>query len=124
MLLNQFNKRLSAVAVVALIVPSLAAAQIADVNDFFQFIGSVLNAILPLLIALAVIYFIWGVLKYLRAGDNPEMRQESRGFILNGVIAIFVMVSVWGLVNILVGTFSLNNDAVNIPTLPALPTIP
>ena len=36
-----------------------------------------------------------------------------------GIVALFVMVSVWGLVNVLKGSFNLDNE--NIPVAPAIP---
>ena len=44
--------------------------------------------------------FLWGVLKYvLNASDDAKA--EGKQFMLWGIIALFVMVSVWGLVNLI-----------------------
>lgn len=74
--------------------------------------------IMPLLILGALVLFLFGVVKtfFWNSGAGKE---EGKGFILWGVVALFVMVSVWGLVNVLRSTFSLDND--NIPPAPAVP---
>lgn len=76
-----------------------------DENGATAFIDSIMriiSKIIPLLVAVAVLIFIWGVLKYILAGsDDATKRTEARGFMIWGIIAIFVMVSVWGLVGIL-----------------------
>jgi hypothetical protein len=40
-----------------------------------------------------------------RAGDNEEKRQAGRDLMWFGIIALFVMIGVWGFVNILYHTF-------------------
>jgi hypothetical protein len=79
-----------------------------------------LNDLIPLMIGIAVVVFLWGVLKYVMAGDDAEKRKSGGALMAYGVLAIFVMVSVWGLVNILVDTFNLDNT---VPTdIPEVPT--
>ena len=82
----------------------------AVINDIF--IGGLLKPLVPLLIGLAVVVFIYGVLTtVLSEGDKKE---EGKQYMLWGIIGIFVMVSVWGLVAILQNTFQLENKPQNI----------
>jgi heme/copper-type cytochrome/quinol oxidase subunit 2 len=74
-----------------------------------DFIGNVITAVIPLIIGVAVLLFLFGVLKYVTNGGDPEKRTEARNTMIWGIIAIFVMVSVWGLVNVLTNTFALDN---------------
>lgn len=83
--------------------------------------GGVLTAVVPLLIGFAVVFFLWGVLQFVAAGGNEEKRTEGRNTMIYGIIAIFVMVSVWGLVNVLEGTFNLSDDASNIQDKKLIP---
>jgi hypothetical protein len=80
--------------------------------------GRFIDQVLPLVIALTVLVFVWGVFKLVLAGDSDDARKEARGYITWGVVALFVMVSVWGLVNILISSFGLSN------ALPAMPAVP
>ncbi|MBU0723180.1 pilin [Patescibacteria group bacterium] len=80
----------------------------ADPPLFEDVLGNALGLVknlFPILVALAVTYFLWGVIKYIRLSDNPEERIKGRDLMIHGIIAIFVMVSLWGLVGILVDTF-------------------
>lgn len=81
---------------------------------FFNIIN---NILIPAVFALAFLFFIWGVFRYVVAGDE-EKRKEGQRIMLWGVIGLFVMVSVWGLVNLL--TASVNLDT-SISTLPSAP---
>ncbi len=65
--------------------------------------------------ALAVVYIVLGAFKLL----NEEKRDEGKQTIYYGIIGLFVMMSIWGFVNILNNTFKLGTsaDQVNRPTL-------
>ena len=79
-------------------------------NDVEDAILSLLNSIIPLFLALAVTFFIWNVLKYINSGDNAELREQARAMMIYGIVAIFVLVSIWGFVDVLVDAFNLNNN--------------
>lgn len=104
--------------------PLLVAAQqrvdsIQDAGNWFT--DLITNVAVPVIFALAFIVFIWGVFMYFIAGGHDEeRRKKGRELMMYGIIGFFVMVSVWGLVNILVGSVDLNNEgpAENLPRAP------
>ena len=95
--------------------PVLAFAQVdADsVGSIGRDVISLINNVLvPLVFAIAFIVFIWGVFQYfIMGGADEEKRENGKSLMLWGIIGFFVMVSVWGLVNILRGTFQTTNTA-------------
>ncbi len=101
----------------ALLLPLVTFAELNSADDLMTRLGVLMNEIVPVIIGLAVIYFIWGILKYVTAGD-AEDKSAARGYIIWGIIVIFVIVSIWGLVNLLSGTFRLNRTPQNLPVLP------
>ncbi len=107
-------------SLVALLVPSVAFAQgtittITNVNGVASKLTSLGNIALYLLTALAVIYIVWNVVQYLIHGSGEEGRGKASMNILWGIIGLFVIVSIWGLVNILTGTFSTEPTTQPIP---------
>lgn len=85
------------------LLPVLALAQTPDesqVLGILAIVKKIVNAIIPIVISLAVIYFIWGVVQYVTAGDE-EKRKTGRDHMIYGVIGLFVIVSIWGLVGLL-----------------------
>lgn len=76
-----------------------------------------INVLMPFIISLTVLVFIWGIFRMVTSSDGAA-REEARGYITWGIIALFVMVSVWGLVNILVRSINLDNTAPPAPGLP------
>lgn len=99
------------------IVPAAAFAQ--TLGDELRVFSRIVNALIPFIIGLAVLFFLWGVLQFVKAGGNEDDIREGRNRMVYGIIAIFVMVSLWGLVNILDNTFGL--DSRYIPCLPTFP---
>lgn len=69
----------------------------------------VVNAILlPVVVAIAFITFLWGVYKFFIFGASNETEKgDGRRFVLWGLVGFTVIFSLWGLVNIVAGTFSL-----------------
>jgi hypothetical protein len=72
-------------------------------------INQILNSILPVLVALGVVYFVWGVVQYFIAGGE-EAKKQGKDRIIYGIIGLAVIVGLWGLVNIVVTTFGLNGS--------------
>lgn len=97
----------------ALVLPMLSFAQVDHVvsvcdsipdsnllTTFICRIGVVINSIIPILIALGVVYFIWGVISYAIAKDE-EAKTKGRSAMIWGLIALLVITSIWGLVQVM-----------------------
>lgn len=83
-----------------------------------KFIMFINDSAVPLIFALAFIFFLFGVFRYLIAGAaNEEKRQEGVKFVAWGIVAFAIMVSVWGLVRVVVNSLGFDNKAI-----PCLPT--
>jgi hypothetical protein len=64
--------------------------------------------IIPLIFAIAIIGFLWGVVNFVILGQEDERkRTQGRQLMVWGIIAITVMIAVWGLVKIITNTFNL-----------------
>lgn len=89
-------------------------AQVQTVNDFSYILTNWLTTLLiPLLFGVALVVFLAGILKFVSAGDNEEKRTAGRDTMLFGIIALFVMIAVWGIVRIVYNSFFSET-----PTLP------
>jgi hypothetical protein len=101
-----------AVLTVAAVTPSLAFAY--DLVAAGQLVIDLINGVLvPVLFAVAFITFIYGVANtYIL---HPDKAEEGHKLILWGIIGFVVMVSLWGLVNVISDTLQLSGDAVELP---------
>ncbi len=71
----------------------------------------------PIIFTLAFIYFILGVIKYV-ISDSEKDKEKGRNFMIWGIVALFAMVSVWGLVKVIGNTFGISSDVKVLPLLP------
>lgn len=67
----------------------------------------ILNPLITLLFALAMVYFVYGLLQYLLSPDNEEIRKTSKSHMLWGVVGMFIMVSVFGIMNLIINTLGI-----------------
>ncbi len=72
-----------------------------------------LNGVIGLFITLAIVIFFWGLIKYLL--NVGEEKAEGIQIMFYGVIAIFVMVSIWGIIRLLQTSFSVTSTTPVIP---------
>lgn len=84
-----------------------------------------LKPAVPLLIGLAVVVFFYGLVKYINSGlGDAKSIQEARSLMIWGIIAITVMVSVWGIVKVVQTTFLGGSDFTSPPNVPQFGAIP
>ena len=79
--------------------PALAFAQsLGNIETLITSIGRVVALALPIVVAIALLVFFWGLVKFIFAQGNEESKADAKRIMLWGIIALFVMVAVWGLV--------------------------
>lgn len=88
------------------------------IDVYLKSIVGFINAVLvPFIFAIAFIVFIWGMFQYFIAGGaNEEQRDQGKQLAIWGIMAFVVMISLWGIVNLLVATFTFGGQ--NVPKLP------
>lgn len=101
------------VAVTAsVLVPAISYAASLTLKGLASIAAEYLNIALRLLMGFAVLMFVWYVIQYfIRGGESQKSRTEAGQYILWSIIGFFVILSFWGLVNILTSTFDLNSSA-------------
>ena len=95
------------------------AADVTNADSLFGKVEGILKKILPVIFSIAVIYFVYNAFSYMIAADE-EKKGEAKSKMIYGIIALFVMVSVWGLVAILTGTFNLDTSTPPVPLFPPI----
>lgn len=74
----------------------------------------IINPLILLLFALAVVYFLYGLVSFLANQDNDEKKTEGKSHMLYGIIGMTVMMGVFTILGIVLRTFNL--DDVNVET--------
>ena len=72
-------------------------AKLCAILNFFR---AVVSDLLPIFFALALVYFFWGVAQFiLNDAGNDKTREEGKKKIIWSVVALFVFVSIYGILN-------------------------
>src|SRR3989344_1774688 len=102
-------KKVFSISLVGVPSVTLAAVNIGTL-DFKGLVAYVLEdfikPITVVILSLAVVYFLWNIFNIIRASKKGEELADLKSKALWGAIAIFVMVSMWGVVSILVNTLA------------------
>lgn len=89
----------------ALFSPAIAFAAPRTYADLIGLFLSIINLIIPIVIGIAVVGFMYGVLKYMLSLGNEQEQKSGREIMLWGVVALFLMFTVWGILRVLSNTF-------------------
>jgi hypothetical protein len=95
---------LKASTILALLSPFVALAtpppspQTGNITALIKAIGGWVGKLAVILIGVALVVFFWGIIRYVLAGADEEKRAAGRSLMIYGVIGLFVMVAIWGLV--------------------------
>jgi hypothetical protein len=68
-----------------------------NIDALLRLVENVIGRLIPIFVALALIYFIWGLIKFVIAAD-AEAREDGKKMMWWGIVALFVIVSIWGIV--------------------------
>lgn len=85
--------------VFASFLPYVAGAQ--TIQRILVMISDIMGLLIPMALAAALIAFFWGLAQFLFSGEAAENRQKGINIMMMGILSMFVMVSIWGIVALL-----------------------
>jgi len=103
-------------SVAALTLTPLIALAAADLDGLLQIILKLFQTAIPVLLAFALLGFMWGGAKLIWSAGNEKKRAEGKNILIWGVIGLFFALSFTGMVQILENTFHLGSVPLVIPS--------
>lgn len=67
----------------------------------------ILNPLIILLTAIALLVFLWGVFQYVSNASSGEAREEGRKHIIWGIVGLLIMLSAYAILQIALNTFGI-----------------
>jgi hypothetical protein len=106
------------------VAPALASAQeLGNLETLLRSIGRLVNLALPIVVALALLGFFYGLAKFIFS-TAADGKAAGKHIMIWGVVALFVMVSVWGLVGFIgsalgvgAGSNTDNPQSIDVPSV-------
>lgn len=72
--------------------------------------------VIPFLGAVAFLVFVWGVAKFIKSSGSDKEIKEKKNLLIWGIIGIFVLVTIWGIIAFLRSEFGFGGD-IGIPQI-------
>ena len=118
----------SLIAVATFVLPMFAFAQslasgsgqAGKIGDFLTtLLGFIQGILLPLILGIAFLMFVWGVFKFFILGGSDEEKQsEGKSLMIYAVAGFVLILSFYGIVNIVVNGIGAGNGSAVVPKLP------
>jgi len=104
--------------------PLFAFAQVSGpLGTTLTTISGVINFLIPMLIALAVLMFFWGLVKYIANASDEAAKESGKTLMIWGMVALFVMVAFWGIIGYVQNSLGLSGT-VSTVTAPVVNVVP
>jgi hypothetical protein len=80
---------------------------------------TIVARLVPFAVGLAVVVFFWFLIKFVINSNEPEAKNANLKGMGYSILALFVMVSIWGIIGFLGSVFGINQGG-NVP-IPGVP---
>ncbi len=102
-------KKTALVSAALLALPFVVSAQgnLSNIGTLVGSFGTIANMAIPIMITVALLFFFWGLITYVRGAG--EDKGEGKKIMLGGIAALFIMVSIWGIVGFAQSALGINN---------------
>lgn len=108
--------------------PFLASAQFqANGGQFGKLLETIIvfanNIIIPFILGLGFLFFVWGMFKYFIAGgDDEDKRAEGKNLIIYATAGFVIIFIFWGLISLIATSTGFNQQKLDNKLIPAAPT--
>lgn len=87
----------------------IAYAATTSLNGFMVKVDTmIINPLILFLFALAIVFFLYGVLEFILNQENEEKKTAGKSHMIWGVIGIVIMLGVWGILGIILNTLNIS----------------
>ncbi len=106
-------KKLLAASSLIYALPFVAFAQ-TDAKDtitqLVEALGGIVDLLIPIMIGLALVIFFWGLIRFV-FNQGSDKAAAAKKYMLWSVIALFIMVSIMGIIGVIRTTLGVNEDS-------------
>ncbi len=94
------------------------AQVLGNITEILNAIKNIVSNLIPIIFALILIYFFWGLAKFVLNSGDEDARTNGRQMMIWGLVALFVASAVWGLTKFIGDAIGVDNvDSVDVPSI-------
>jgi len=82
-----------------------AVAEPKNLTEIINLFTDIGLKIIPFLGAVAFLVFVWGIARFIKSAGSEKEIKDSKNLIVWGVIGLFVLITIWGIVAFLQSEF-------------------
>jgi len=91
-------KKVSLFVVLGFLLPSIALAAPRDYAGLIDLFVGIVKLLLPVIFLLSLLFFAYGLAKFIFSSGDPAAHESGRNVMIWGLVALFVLVSTYGLI--------------------------
>ena len=83
----------------------------ASFNSFLANVNNqIINPLIIFLFALAMVYFLYGLVEFIWNGNNDEKKTTGKSHMLWGVVGLTIMMGVWAILGVILNTLGIEDQ--------------
>lgn len=82
----------------ALVIPSVSYAALSGLKSLLNDVGGIVVQLRVIVFGLALLFFFWGLGQFILKSGDSKVREDGKWKMFWGVIAMFVLISIMGIV--------------------------
>lgn len=94
---------------------SAASLPTVDLISILLILGPIIQQLIVIAFSTALLGFFWGIAMFVWNAGNEKKRIEGRNVMIWGIIALFVSLSIFGIISALQTTFKIENVPLTVP---------
>lgn len=103
-----------AISFASVLLPVVASAQgLSTAQSLVDAVGDIVNSLIPIAAGLALLGFFFGLAKYIFQAGNDEAQDEAKSIMVWGVIALFLIAAIGGIIEVLRTTLGIGDGSFN-----------
>jgi len=107
-MLTKIKKPALIFAATVSLLPCIASAQ--GARDLIQGVGRFVYVLIPLSFTVTILFFFWGLARFILKADNEAERDAGKEVMKWGIVALFIILSIWGIVAVLQGELGITGQ--------------
>lgn len=96
---------------VPVFLPLFAHSYINNASDLISSVYGLISSLIPIVATLSLVVFFWGIGIFVLHSSDTEKRTEGRRLMFWGIIAIFVMFCIWGIISFISSDLGLKSSS-------------
>lgn len=81
--------------------PQVSFAAFERIKTLLRDFKSLLDLVVPIVFALALIFFFYGIAQFIRSAGDTKTLESGKNKMIWGIVGLFVMISIWGIIKYL-----------------------